>query len=182
MTTRLPAKAWLHLGVVAMDRAPAAMRRGRSKSAVQAREPQDVETDVVDCARSYRAGCLGMLGGLVLLPLAPLLSILWVDFLVYAYHQGVSGRLAEFAMDAGDVVLGAAWLAAYLLLALVPAARGLAPYRRIAGAVAALEDMPPSERRAWLARYEESPHPAGEVLEKRCRPFRRLVEDGEASV
>jgi hypothetical protein len=175
---KLPAKPWLHLGVVAMDRAPAAARRGRYGPAVEARSAADVESDVVACARSYRSGCLGMFLGLALLPLAPALSILWVDFLTYAYHRGVSGDVAEAAMNVGDVVLGVAWLAAYLLLAYVPAARGIAPYRRIAGAVAALEDMPAAGRAVWLAEYRAAPHPAGEVLEKRCRPFGRLVESG----
>jgi hypothetical protein len=161
-----------------MDRAPAAARRRRHGLAVESRTPADVESDVVACARSYRAGCLGMFLGLALLPLAPALSILWVDFLTYAYHRGVSGEVAETAMNVGDVVLGVTWLAAYLLLAYVPASRGLAPYRRIAGAVAALEDMPASGRDAWLAEYRATPHPAGEVLEKRCGPFGRLVESG----
>jgi hypothetical protein len=176
MTPKAPAKAWLHLGVVAMDRAPAAARRGRYGAGLGARTPADVEADVIQCGASYRSGCLGMFAGLALLPLAPLLGWGWVVFLNYAYHQGVSGQVAEAAMKIGDISLGVAWLAAYLMLAYVPASRGLAPYRRIAGAVAALEDMPESDRSAWLAEYAATPHPAGEVLERRCRPFRGVVE------
>jgi hypothetical protein len=174
-----PAIAWLHLGVVAMDRAPAAARRGRYGLAVEARTHEDVESDVMECGRSYRAGCLGMFLGLALLPLAPLLGSAWLSFVNYAYHQGVSAVVAETAQHVGDVAIAVAWLATYLLLAYVPAARGIAPYRRVAGAVAALEDMPEADRAAWLAEYRAAPHPAGEVLEKRCRPFRSVVEGAE---
>jgi hypothetical protein len=142
---------------------------------MQPRMPGDVESDMVECASSYRAGCLGMFAGLALLPLAPLLGWAWFTFVNYAFHQGVSGAVAEAAMKIGDASISVAWLAVYLLLAYVPAARGMAPYRRIAGAVAALEDMPPADRDAWLAEYRATPHPAGEVLEKRCRPFRGVV-------
>jgi hypothetical protein len=131
---------------------------------------------VIECARSYRSGCLGMFAGLALLPLAPLLGWGWLTFLNYAYHQGVSAVVADTALSAGNVALGVAWLAVYLLLAYVPAARGLAPYRRVAGAVAALEDMPAADRAAWVTEYLATPHPAGEVLEKRSRPFRTVVE------
>jgi hypothetical protein len=176
MTDKVPAKAWLHLGVVGMDRAPGSARRGLLGRKVGPLSPGELEGELVTCATAYRRGCLGMFLGLLVLPLVPLAASQWVSFLHYANQRGLSGTAAHFGSIAGDVVLAVLWLAVYLWMALVPALKGVTPYGRVAGAVAALEDMPNGDRAAWVDEYRAEEHPASDVLVKRSRPFREIVE------
>lgn len=177
MSRRVPSKPWLYLGCVGMERAPRSARRGLLGRKVAPRTPDEVEADVVEAATAYRSGCLGAVAGLGLaVPLA-----YGSDALGRWMEVALVGRLGEVATIASILLVGAAgslaWLAVYLWLAWRPTSRGLVSYGRVAGAIAALEDMPQADRASWVADYRSSPRPAGAVLERSSSSFSMLTRD-----